>query len=226
MKNFNKVSKVALIALITASFILPSFAHAEEDTASSHFFSFTSIIRSIFQRNVSEKKENLEKNRDIRNKLIEEKQAKLNVKFNLSKEEPTPDPEIATGTPAETIIEELNDQIVRLSDIKVRIDTHLQSLATTTAGWTAAYQFSNEAGKNLITASSSIAYFLGTSTPETISTEGEASSTLSFDTKRDALIKSVQNIKDAHIALIKAIAELSGTIDDATSTASTTEATN
>ncbi len=219
MKFTYKLQVTATLALLAMFFVAP-VAQAAETTPAPSFFSFSSIIKNLFQKNVTEKKENLEKNRDIRNKLIEEKQNKLNIKFNQPQEEPTPEA-IASSTPEEKLIIELQDQMTKLSDIKVRIDSQIvkiQNSKQNNEGVAKAIEFSTLAGDKLETASSSISFFIGSSTPDTDNDTSDI--TPLYPSKKAALLDSVKSIKDAHIALIEAIANLSESIQEAPSPSS------
>jgi len=214
MKFTYKIQVTATLALLAMFFVAP-VAQAAEAAPAPSFFSVSSIIKNLFQKNVTEKKENLEKNRDIRNKLIEEKQNKLNVKFNQPQEEPTPEA-IGSSTPEEKLVIELQDQMFKLSDIKVRIDSQIVKIQTEKGdilSVTKALDFSTQAGIELDTASTSLNFFISTSTPAV-----DASTTPLYESKKDALLDSVKSIKNAHVYLIEAVTNLAGSVKETAST--------
>jgi hypothetical protein len=157
-------------------------------------------LKDFFFKSVEQKKEYLERNRDIRNKLIEETtkpalDEKLNIKFNQKKAElaPAVDPAL---TPA---ITDFTMNIEKLEEIRDRLDMRLNATQTLPVTDRFDTRLLSDA-KNLI-ASSTVHLenaranldYLATSTPTT-TTKAEIAADMVFEIKtaREALIEAAR----------------------------------
>lgn len=167
----------------------------------------TALFKSIFKKNVDERRENLERNRDIRNKLIEEHLEKnraqftdkneLNIKFNQKKEE------IRT-TETETLLIQFIDSIEKLDNIRDRIESRIAKFEENSIEVDTAKDFTLLATAKL----ESVKILIYDITSTTTDIENTASTTLKLQ-KSEILNEAIENIKEAREFLVEAINLLS-----------------
>ncbi len=212
MKSTPKTLKKPYFAMCIAIFLISfTTTHAQEVTPQaqpgvvSHFFGNFSL-KNFFIRSVEQKKEYLEKNRDIRNKIIEEqssKPEKLNIKFYIQPDTSV-DPETAK------LVAEFSDNINQLEDIKERISTRIDKLSTT-VDTTSALDY--VATSTVKLSSARLTVQLLASTTATTTPKEELALHIISDTKaaRDALIRATVSLAEKIVPFEGEEADLTAT---------------
>jgi len=197
-----------------APFAMAEQTTPDEDTSMmSRIFPISKFFRTLFKDSIDEKRENLEKNRDIRNKLIEEKielkqttdvaeKNELNIKFNQKKEE--------VKTPSEeTEFSQFTESIENLEYIKERIDSRIEKFEESTADVSEAKDLTLMATARLENAKL-ILFEVSATTTEIFTPPLSATTTASTTiTKKELLNNAVDDMKAAREYMVKAIDSLS-----------------
>lgn len=194
-----------------------STVHAELEATAIKTSPISSLFRNLFKKNVEERRENLEKNKDIRNKLIEERirENEINIKFNQKKEE-------IREQQTEQIILQFIVSVEKLEDIKGRVETRIEKFEEKGAQVTEAKDLTLLATAKLENAKLNLYEATATTSDFIVTT----ATTTPSSVRKELLNLVVEDLKTARELLIKAISSLSTQMEievEATTTDPTAE---
>lgn len=186
--------------------------HAELDAAAVKTSPISSLFRNLFRKNVEERRENLEKNKDIRNKLIEERirENEINIKFNQKKEE-------IREQHTEQVILQFIVSVEKLENIKDRVESRIQKFEEKGADVTEAKDLTLLATAKLENAKLNLFEATATTSDFIVTT----ATTTPSSVRKELLNLVVDDLKVARELLVKAISSMSAQMDIETGATST-----